>query len=120
MGPSSGTTRAALDRGAPIVLAILHDNLNKLVRAANQAHADQKLGLEGDLRDVLNRGGFRYLELTLGKKMQFNVNLRTQDDLVNLRAMPPAMRAEVDRALDAIEAFEQGRTIDATARVLEP
>lgn len=93
---------------------MLHESLNETLASAQEAHAQGKLGLEGDLRDIFHRGGFRYLELTLGKKMSFNVNIKSQDDLPNYRAYPPEVRAAMDAGLDAMEKFQQ-RAIPAKA-----
>ena len=115
MGPFTGSARHAIDRSAPGVLAILHDNLNKLVRAAERARGAEKYALEAEIRDIINRAGLRYVELAIGRKMSVNLNLRSQDDLVDYRNLPPEARATLDAALDLMEAYGKGGVVPAKA-----
>lgn len=108
-----------MERGSSDVLRLAHYNINKLADAAEKAHDENRLGLEAEIRDILGRQVFRELELTLGKRMSVNLNLRTQDDLSDtatlMRSMTPAQRAELDRALDLIEQIGKGNVLPATA-----
>jgi len=104
-----------MDRYAAAVLGILHDNINELRGAAERAKKAGKDSQLADIADILGRLGFRYLELTLGKKMSFNVNIRTQEDLPDYRALPAEVRSQLDGALDAIEEYQKGRVLPAKA-----
>lgn len=115
MGPFSGSPRAAMDRYSAAVLGILHDNINELRAAGERAKALGKPAQFAMIGDILGRLGLRYLELSLGKKLHFNVNIRNQDQLPDFRALPPEVQERLNVALDAVEAFERGRVIPAKA-----
>lgn len=119
VGPFTGSTRSALERTAPTLLRGAYHNMNRIAEAAERARVDKKGELEAKLRDIYGRQSWRGIELTLGKKMSLNVNIRTQEELSEtaerIRALPPEKRAELDRALDLFEEIRKGTMLPATA-----
>jgi hypothetical protein len=119
VGRITGSPRTALERGAGDDLALVNYNINQLAAVAERARDEGKTGLEIEARDVLGRQGLRKLELTVGKKMSLNVNLKTQDDLeptaAFLRGLSPAERAALDAVLDRYDQAQRGHVIPAKA-----
>mgnify|MGYP001560328678 FL=1 len=113
-----GPTRKALEHASIAVLRLAHYNINQLADAAEKARRDGNLGTEGDLRAVVGQQAFRYLELTLGKRMSLNVNVTSQDELTATaafwRALPPDQRRALDAAMDAYADTQRG-VLPATA-----
>lgn len=115
MGPYSGSARHALDDNALIAVAIVHDQINKVLLAADKAATLNKRRLEGYLRSLAITGGLRYLELALGKRMSVNLNLRSQESLPEYRLLPRELKERLDQDLDDLAAFQQGRVIPSKA-----
>lgn len=104
-----------MDRHSAAILGILHDNINELRATGATAQQAGQTRTFALIADILGRLGLRYLELSLGKKMSFNVNIRTQDDLPDFRTLPPEVQERLNVALDAVEEFQKGRIITAKA-----
>jgi len=115
VGPFGRSTRAAMDEASAAVLAILHDTINELRDAAEVAKAGHNLRAQALIGDILGRLGLRYLELSLGRKLSLNVNVRSQDDLFDYRTVPAEVRARLDQALDAVDDFQRARALPARA-----
>jgi len=104
-----------MDEASAAVLAILHDTINELRDAAEVAKAGHNLRAQALIGDILGRLGLRYLELSLGRKLSLNVNVRSQDDLFDYRTVPAEVRARLDQALDAVDDFQRARALPARA-----
>lgn len=111
----NGAAKRALEANANPVLGILHDTINELRGVAEHAKAANQRGLQVEALDTVGRISLRYLELTMGRKMSVNVNVRNQDELPDYRTLPPEARRLFDAALDVIEAHRDGVIIETKA-----
>lgn len=89
------------------------------METAEASKTNGKVGQQIEALDVAGRLTLRKLEMTVGKKMSVNVNLKTQEDLSDtaamMRSLPADKRAELDRALDLLDQLGQGNVLPAVA-----
>ncbi len=112
MVPAAATARAALDAGALMVVGVIHDTINEVRALAEKAKRRDQLGHAISALDVAGKLTLRYLDITLGRKMRIDMNVRTQEDLPDYRSLPPEVRAKVDEALNAMDAHRRGRVVE--------
>ena len=107
VGPFSGSARHALTASALHLVSLFNDQINELRAAAERAKLAGNDELVAKIGDIAGRLEMRALELTMGKKMNLTLTLKSQDDLGDYRMVPPAVRARMDEALDEWEALQR-------------
>ncbi len=104
-GPSrkAAHSRQALEALAVPVVDIIADSMNELRLAAEQCKIDKDpFNQIGALR-VLGAIGMKLVEQAQGKRMTLDVNVRSQEDLVQWNSLSPETRMKLEAAFDAVE-----------------
>lgn len=103
------SSREALERLAVPLVGILEDSINELRLVADKCKADDDAFNFIGANRVIAQIGLKVIEQVQGKKVSMDVNLRSQEDLIQWDSLTPEEKAWADKLFAALERRGAGR-----------